>query len=617
MWNKKKNTQDKPQQTRQKPAFLEILECRQLLSATHIAHPDLTISPLVSSSVLQGYTAAQIRHAYGFDKLTNNGAGQTIAIVDAYNDPNIINDLHVFDLKMGIADPPSFKVVSQTGGSVAGLKTDAGWATEMALDVEWAHAIAPGAKILLVEANNDSISSLMAAVNTARNAAGVSVVSLSWGGSEFWGQQSYDSILTTPAGHQGVTFVASSGDDGSWYGLSWPSTSPNVLSVGGTSLYTTGGNGTYSSETGWSDSGGGVSEIYSEPSYQSAAQTTGGRTNPDVSYNANPSTGFAVYDSLSYEGYSGWQVYGGTSAGAPQWASLIAIANQTRVQAGKTTLDGVSGTIPALYKLYATPNSASYATYTSTLNDITSGRTSYFLAAHTGYDGVTGLGSPKAPQVVAALNGVASTAIKAATAKAKITALKTVRRAIASIEESVATLTPPAPLVLQTAAAAIETQTTPPLPDAITTTDRAARMLDNWISVASQSLTSATTLTANPMPEATSSRDLPLSLNTMALEPQSDLLPDFSGLPAATLSDTQLEITAFTDPISVLDDAATPIAQFAAPESSNVQDWAAPVTAAAIDALLIATWIGSRQHQSRKTKPVSANPLFSMQPIVA
>src|SRR5207237_1022841 len=151
-----------------------------------------------------------------------DGSGQTIAIVDAYNDPNIWADLQVFDKAMGIADPLSFKQLSQTGGSTSGIATDAGRAGEIALDVEWAHAIAPKAKIVLVEAKTANFNDLMAAVNYARNAAGVSVVSLSWGGSEFYGQTQYDSLFTTPAGHQGVTFVASAGDSGSWWGPQWP-----------------------------------------------------------------------------------------------------------------------------------------------------------------------------------------------------------------------------------------------------------------------------------------------------------------------------------------------------------------------------------------------------------
>ena len=161
--------------------------------------------------------------------MAGTGAGQTIAIVDAYNDPNIKSDLQVFDNQFGIAAPPSFNVVNQTGG--ANLPAaDAGWSMEIALDVEWAHAIAPGANILLVEANSSSINDLVGAVNYARQAPGVTTVSMSWGGSEFAGESTYDSYFTTPAGHAGVSFVAASGDSGG--SGEWPAVSPNVLGGG-------------------------------------------------------------------------------------------------------------------------------------------------------------------------------------------------------------------------------------------------------------------------------------------------------------------------------------------------------------------------------------------------
>ncbi|MFI5378755.1 MAG: hypothetical protein ACHRHE_05635 [Tepidisphaerales bacterium] len=380
---------------------MELFESRQLLSA--VVHPAFSLLPLAQGAGFQGYTPAQIRHAYGFDQVAGDGSGQTIAIVDAFNDPNITADLHMFDQKFGISDPASFKIVSQTGGAVTSVKTDAGWASEISLDVEWAHAIAPNANILLVETNSDSLTNLMAGVDYARHAAGVSAVSMSWGGGEFYTEAQYDGLFTTPAGHGGVTFVAASGDSGSWFGPSWPASSPNVLSVGGTSLLTSDAAGTYAGEYGWSNSGGGISYYQPEPSYQTGAQSTGGRTTPDVAYNADPNTGFAVYDSVPYSGYAGWQIVGGTSAGAPQWAALIAIADQVRAAAGKGSLDGASATLPALYNLYSKPGTAGYASYVADFHDVSVGWSSWFLRAHAGYDGVTGLGSPKAPAVIAAL----------------------------------------------------------------------------------------------------------------------------------------------------------------------------------------------------------------------
>ena len=159
--------------------LLEALEPRQLLSASGFK-PDYYLIPHAGSTI-SGYTPAQIRAAYGFNNTSfgstaADGRGQTIAIIDAYNDPNIASDLATFDSKFGIAAPASFKIVNQNGGtSLPGTDPSQGWEGETALDVEWAHAIAPGANILLVEANNASDSNLFAAVNYARQQAGVSV----------------------------------------------------------------------------------------------------------------------------------------------------------------------------------------------------------------------------------------------------------------------------------------------------------------------------------------------------------------------------------------------------------------------------------------------------------
>lgn len=432
-------------------AQLEPLENRQLLSASFLSDLDNVIVTPASKTAtaaavngISGYTPAQIRKAYGFDKIalangvTADGAGQTIAIVTAYNDPKIASDVHTFDAALGINDNFSLSVVNQNGGSASSLATDAGWAEETALDVEWAHAIAPKAKILLVEANTASLGNLLSAVDFARHASGVSVVSMSWGADEFWSETSFDKYFTTPAGHQGVTFVAASGDNGSWWGPSWPSSSSNVLAVGGTSLNinATGGIG---SETGWSGSGGGISSFESQPAYQLNAQHTGARTNPDVSYNANPNTGFAFFNSVDDgNGFVGWQVVGGTSAGAPQWAALVAIANQGRAAAGKGSLDGSTGTLPMLYALYNNPTA-----YAAAFNDVTVGRSSFFLGAHVGYDGVTGLGSPKAAGVVSALVGPVTTAAKTATTTttaAKVATTQLARKATPA-EQTVASST--------------------------------------------------------------------------------------------------------------------------------------------------------------------------------
>jgi hypothetical protein len=346
---------------------------------------------------IAGFTPGQIRHAYGFDQITfsggavqGDGSGQTIAIVAAYDQPNIAADLAAFDATFGLPAPASFTKVNQ-GGGTAYPAADKGWGLEISLDVEWAHAIAPGARILLVEANTANWSDLLTAVDFARHQPGVSVVSMSWDSTEWSGETYFDSYFTTPAGHTGVTFVASSGDTGSSGGAESPAVSPNVLAVGGSQLSTDSA-GNYVSETAWNGSGGGISLYEAQPAYQKGVvtQTTTHRAAPDVAYDASSATPFAVYDSF---GYGGWlQVYG-TSAGAPQWAALVAIADQGRALAGKGTFDGASQLLPMLYQLPA-----------SDFHDITSGSSGAY-AAGVGYDLVTGRGSPFANRIVAGLVG--------------------------------------------------------------------------------------------------------------------------------------------------------------------------------------------------------------------
>jgi hypothetical protein len=379
---------------------LEELERRDLMSGTGMASP-LTrpIGPLqpagYNPSPIGGFSPSQVRHAYGFDQLLftkatgipqlpilivpANGAGQTIAIVDAFDNPTIASDLKIFDQQYGLPDPTFTKATPQGQPAV-----DGGWAVEIALDVEWAHAIAPYANILLVEAKSNSDADLFNAVSYAAKQSGVSVVSMSFGGDEFAGETGYDSVFKTPANHPGVTFVAASGD----YGAppSYPAVSPNVLAVGGTYLNTDAA-GNYLGETGWSGSGGGISQYEAKPGYQSAVmQSATQRTNPDVAYDA--AHGFSIYCTTAFQGTTGWQDWGGTSDGAPQWAALIAISNQGRALAGKGSLFGAN------YPLYQVLPSSSF-------HDITTGNNGY--PAGPGYDLVTGLGSPKAAQVIAGL----------------------------------------------------------------------------------------------------------------------------------------------------------------------------------------------------------------------
>jgi hypothetical protein len=392
-----------PRQTkRTRLPVLEPLETRTLPTG---AHPYYVILPTggsagpLGSSGPTGYTPAQIRHAYGFDQIAlpggvpADGRGTTIAIVDAYDDPTIAGDLATFDAQFGLPNP-AFTKVNQAGG-LSYPPPDSGWASEIALDVEWAHAIAPAANILLVEAQDDSFTNLLAAVQFAAAQPGVVAVSMSWGGSEFSGENNLDGAFTTPAGHTGVTFVASSGDYGA--PASFPAVSPNVLAVGGTSLYL-GSGGTYGSESGWSGSGGGISALEPQPAYQKGVvtQESTRRANPDVAYDADPYTGFPVYDSFNNPAYAGWEQFGGTSDAAPQWAALIAIADEGRILTHQSILDGPSQTLPLLYGLSA-----------SDFHDITAGSSSGSPreSAGTGYDLVTGRGTPVANRIVADLIG--------------------------------------------------------------------------------------------------------------------------------------------------------------------------------------------------------------------
>ena len=375
------------------------------LPTSFTAQPSIRPASATSPAPLSGFTPAQIRHAYQFDQVAGDGTGQTIAIVDAYKHPNIVSDLATFDARFDIAPPPRFTIVGQAGGPVTSLHTNGAWASEVALDVEWAHAIAPQANLLLVETSSDSIPDLMAGVDYARNVAGVSAVALSWGGSEFRGQLKYDPTFSTPANHAGITFVAAAGDVGSSHGPNWPASSPSVVSVGGTSLSLKSADGTYGSETGWKSTTGGASKYERRPAWQSPFITGAAtRTSPDVSYDADPNTGFAVYSSVNDEGVVGWSSVAGTSAGVPQWAAAFAISNQLRAQSGLAALDGGTQSLPDLYKLYAPAQTPGFATYTADFNDITQGRTSSSrVHAAVGYDQATGLGTPKAVRLIATL----------------------------------------------------------------------------------------------------------------------------------------------------------------------------------------------------------------------
>jgi hypothetical protein len=359
----------------------------------------------------EGYTPAQLQQAYGFNQIklpagetfNDAGSGQTIAIIDALDDPYIRPDLQTFDQTFNIGgaahDPTStsfFKVVNENGGSTL-PPTDNGqvdFGLETSLDVEWAHAMAPGANILLVEASTPfSINDLGTAIETAARQPGVSVISMSFGFGDGGPEWFLDNMFTTPAGHQGVSFVASAGDNGG-FSAEYPAMSPNVLGVGGTTLPAdASGNPNREQESAWSLGGGGISNAEAEPAYQLGVQSTGSRTGPDLAYDADLNTGVAIYDTLFANALSPgkpWIEIGGTSAGAPQISSLVAITNQLRVAAGEATLDGANQLLPAIYQIAATDPKA--------FHDITTGNNGY--PAGPGYDFATGFGTPNAQYLV-------------------------------------------------------------------------------------------------------------------------------------------------------------------------------------------------------------------------
>jgi subtilase family serine protease len=312
-----------------------------------------------------GLTPAQVKAVYHLPASRGHG---TIVIVDAYDDKSIEADLAAFDKQFGLP------ACTQANGCLTQhLMSDkesdnSGWDLETALDVEWAHAIAPSAKILLVEATTQSGTNLLNAVDYAASQKAAVAISMSWGGAEFPEEVSLDPHFKSVSG---AIFFASSGDNGA--GASWPASSPNVVGVGGTHVSIT-SKDSFSSETAWSGSGGGISAYEKEPAYQSSyniPKAGGMRAIPDVSYDADPASGFPIYHAGK------WEEAGGTSAGAPQWAAITALGS------------GIS-----LQMLYADKAASNNTNYFRDITSGTNGSCGYLCTARKHYDYVTGLGSP-------------------------------------------------------------------------------------------------------------------------------------------------------------------------------------------------------------------------------
>lgn len=316
-----------------------------------LGHPNVSPSPVGLSP----------RTICGVYKLPcNGGAGATIALVDAFDDPSIRADLRTFERQYSI-DGCSLAVVNDHGGTTLPAPS-AYWAMEISLDVEWACALAPEAHLLLVEAHSDNLRDLLRANEYASANAGY--VSDSWGTPEYASESHDDRYFD----RSGVSFFASAGDRG--LGAQYPSASPYVVSVGGTSLTLT--PGALNAETGWSSGGGGCSH-YEAPNDMQVGQTGSvgcfdKRATPDVSFDADPASGVSIFNSFVDSGPGGWFQIGGTSIGSPAWAAISADA----------------GGVMNAARVYGLP--------AKRFHDITVGDNG--ASCLPGYDLVTGRGSP-------------------------------------------------------------------------------------------------------------------------------------------------------------------------------------------------------------------------------
>jgi subtilase family serine protease len=382
---------------------VEQLEDRTMMSASGLDMATLGVHVLPNT--LREVQPSELRHAYGIDNImfgsiTGDGTGQTIAIIDAFNDPTIVSDLAAFDSNFGIAAPPSFTVLNQTGGTTLPPNSPRGsWDLEESLDVEYAHTIAPNASIILYEATSPTFTNLDAAVVTAKKHNGVVAVSMSFSGGEFSSEVNLDKKFTDPLKtiNYGTVFLASTGDGGAPGG--YPAFSHNVTAVGGTSL-TIDSSGNWVGESGWAGSGGGTSLFEAEPSYQMGVQSTGKRQMPDIAFDADPSSGVPVLDTYGFG--SRFIQVGGTSLSCPCWAGLVAISDQGRMLNGLKPFRITNTDQQFQTALYGAP--------AADFHDITTGNNGF--PAGPGYDLVTGIGSPIANLLVPYLASVHVTAVQ-------------------------------------------------------------------------------------------------------------------------------------------------------------------------------------------------------------
>ena len=343
------------------------------------------VVPQVASPKIyaQFNTPTTMRSVYGLPATGGSGA---IAIVDAYHYPTALADFNGFSQVFGLPTETStnatsatnqhFQVVYATGTQPQSSGSYIGsWNLEEAMDIEWAHSVAPNAKIYLVEAASASMTDLDNAVRVAANLAGVKEVSMSWGGSETpYEAMMFDSYFVK----SGVVFFASSGDSAD--AMEYPAASPNVVACGGTTINRT-STGTYVSQTAWSQGGCGPSVYEARPSYQiGVSSVVGGKRGvSDMAFDADPNSGVYVYDSTPFEGSSGWWIVGGTSLSSPCLAALVNVAGASNGYAASTAVEQT--------RIYGNLGNASVFT------DIRAGTDGKY-AGKFGYDFPTGVGAP-------------------------------------------------------------------------------------------------------------------------------------------------------------------------------------------------------------------------------
>ena len=400
---------------------------RYLSAGAQHGSGDIKFSCQTPGAPVRCYGPSQIRNAYGIQPLLNkglNGHGRTIVIIDAFQSPTITHDLHLFDKVFGLKDP-TLNIIAPYGLTPFDPNdlNQIGWSGEITLDVEWAHTVAPDATIDLVLALSNQDQDLYNVTKYAIDNNLGDVLSQSFGDGEACADPNLlaqEHALYREAKQKGITVFASSGDqgaaqptcDGGSYFLSasTPASDPLVTSVGGTYLNANPQTGKYQGEAAWNDSfgasGSGFSTLYARPGYQDGFHNNSGRGVPDVAYDGDVNGGVLTVWSESGLGENLVFIFGGTSAGSPQWAALIAIADQ----AG----DGRLGFInPMLYSIAKSPS-----LYTSAFQDITVGDSTFIgtdsnggpvtiegYNTHTGWDAVTGLGTPIAKVLVKILTG--------------------------------------------------------------------------------------------------------------------------------------------------------------------------------------------------------------------